>query len=114
MKGTRRRTNLAPDAERDRTGQFLKDTLPSETVQDGPVVKAAQALLPDERIVEVQVNRFDNEAQCQRHKDSKNQSISRIALMGNFVGGALVTDKGERFEENMFGTRFMVLVMSTG
>ena len=47
MKGTRRRKNLAPEAERDPTGQFLKGTLPSETVHEGPVVEAAQVLLPE-------------------------------------------------------------------
>jgi len=93
MKGTRRRTNLAPDAERDRTGQYLKDSTPSETVHEGPVVEAAQALLPHETIVEVQVNRFEHGGQCQRHRDAKNQQLSRVALMGDFVGGALVTDR---------------------
>ena len=41
VKGTRLRTNLAPDAPRDKWG-YLKDPIPSERIRDGPIFDACK------------------------------------------------------------------------
>ena len=56
VKGTHRRTNLAPNAPRDATGKFLKEAIPSDHLTSGPIFDLCVQMLPDQRITDIQVN----------------------------------------------------------
>ena len=97
--GTHRRLNLAPDAERDRTGKYHKTALPSDVVKDGhPIFELCRFLAPpDFDFNMVQVNRFRNHKQCQPHVDKRNVGDSLWAMLGDCTGGALRLADGRRF-----------------
>ena len=98
IKPSCKRVNLQPNAARDETGRYLLHSIPSERVSEGPVIDAVRRLLPYERIEQVQVNKFTTHNQCQPHRDKNNQGRSRLALFGNFSGGALATRSGRAFK----------------
>ena len=80
IKGTRLRTNLAPDAPRDEWG-LLVDPLPSDRIREGPLFEAVQRLLPV-RTTTVQCNKFTSHEQCKFHVGKRNVGDSFLAILG--------------------------------
>ncbi len=98
FRGSNRRLNIAPpDAERVRYGKrgcvYLKKRVPSQTLTKGPIFDAVKKMLPETTAVCLNKN-----MQCHPHKDSRNTSTSHLLFLGEFTGGALVTEKGDRYE----------------
>ena len=89
----------APDAERDPTGKFLKNALPSYIIKEGPIWDLCKKLSPDFDFDQVTVNRFVDSKQCQWHLDKNNNGTSRWAMMGDCTGGALTLGDGRRFSQ---------------
>ena len=99
-KGAKTRFNLVEkDAPRDATGQFLRDTIPSDKVTEGRVFDICKRLAPSCRFNIVQVNNFIHHRQCQKHLDRKNVGDPKFALLGNCRGGWLWLEDGRRFRE---------------
>ena len=98
FRGSNRRLNIAPpDAERVKYGKrgcvYLKKRVPSQTLTKGPIFDAVKKMLPETTAVCLNKN-----MQCAPHKDSRNTSASHLLFLGEFTGGALVTEKGDRYE----------------
>ena len=82
-KGTNTRFILVEkDAPRDATGQFPRDTIPSDKVTEGPVFDICKRLAPNFRFNTVHVNKFLHHKQCQKHRDRKNVGNSLFASWG--------------------------------
>lgn len=70
----------------------------SETLHEGPIFEACQAVLPtaQARFDYVTVNK---NICCHPHRDAGNSGRSLILFLGKFEGGALLTEDGQRFEQ---------------
>ena len=103
--GTYTRTNLAPDAPRDASGK-LKDPLPSDMITARSkgigrrIFDICKRMNPGFLFNAVQVNKFVSHLQCQMHKDIRNLGPSRVAILGDCVGGALKLADGRMFQRN--------------
>ena len=98
FRGSNRRLNIAPpDAERVKYGKrgcvYLKKRVPSQTLTKGPIFDAVKKMLPETTAV-----CYNKNMQCHPHKDGRNTSASHLLFLGEFTGGALVTEKGDRYE----------------
>ena len=101
LKGSSHRTNIAdPNAEKvwypnksGSTSVYLKKAVPSQTLKSGPIFDAVKKMLPETTAV-----CFNKNMQCHPHKDGRNTSTSHLIFLGTFTGGALVTEKGDRYE----------------
>ena len=93
MHGTRTRTNLVPDAEKDEYG-YLKKPLPTMIIRSGAIFRICKEMRPDFPFNAIQWNKFENHLQCQWHVDRKNIGDSLFAMMGEFEGGALELEDG--------------------
>ena len=98
VKGTKTRVNLRPHAERDQYGK-LKEKIPSDVITDGPIFYLVKLLNPDLWFEFVTINKFKNADDCEHHYDTGNVGPSRLIMLGDFVGGALVLDDGRVFSE---------------
>ena len=85
VRGTRYRTNLAPDAPRDERGRLV-DPRPSDMIRSGKILRVCQYMNADFDFTAVEVNKFRSHLECQLHVDKRNVGDSRIALMGSFQG----------------------------
>ena len=102
LNGSKHRKAIAdPEAERatykTKGGHkvtFLKKTLPTQTLRSGPIFDAAKAHLPETEAVQLNRN-----LRCFPHRDSNNAGQSHLIFGGDFEGGALVTEHGDRYEE---------------
>ena len=84
VRKNRFRTNLVPDAPRDKHG-FLVDGIPSMAIRSGPVFRICKEMRPDFPFNVVQLNKFSSHRQCQWHVDRKNVGVSLIAMMGKLM-----------------------------
>ena len=88
VKGTRRRVNIAREADTVLYGKsrWLKAPLESENITSGPVMEAARATLPGFEFSHIQLNK---NLMCTPHRDGMNRGESRILFLGDFEGGEL-------------------------
>ena len=98
FRGSNRRLNIAPpDAEKVKYGKrgcvYLKQRVPSQTLTKGPIFDAVKKMLPETTAV-----CFNKNMVCHPHKDGRNTSTSYLLFLGTFTGGALLTEKGDRYE----------------
>ena len=68
----------------------------SNPVKEGRILELVQSMLPDANITELCLNK---NVECTPHKDKANTGASYVLFLGEFTGGALVFENGERFEE---------------
>ena len=102
MRGTHQRKNIVPPETPKVTYQckkggkaiFLKKAVPSACIREGPILTAVRQQLPGTTSV-----CYNRSLQCYPHRDSRNSSPSHVMLLGDFTGGALALETGERFEE---------------
>ena len=113
VRRNRFRTNLVPDAPRDKHG-FLVDGIPSMAIRSGPVFRICKEMRPDFPFNVVVLNKFENHMQCQWHKDRRNVGDSLFAMMGDFEGGALELEDGRRFSEKYQWYRYNGAVTAHG
>ena len=76
---------------------FLVDGHLSNTLRDGPILRLVRSML-GQHINSVCCN---HNVCCAPHRDRKNAGESYVCYFGDFTGGALCLETGERFE----GTR---------
>ena len=100
LRGSYTRTNLVPDAPRDKEGKLVTP-LPSEQIRDTqpPIFRICKKMNPDHPFNAVQVNKFTSHRQCQLHRDKRNVGDSRLAIMGDCQGGALRLEDGRKFDQ---------------
>ena len=100
LRGSYTRTNLVPDAPRDKEGKLVTP-LPSEQIRDEqhPIFRICKKMNPDQPFNAVQVNEFTSHRQCQLHRDKRNVGDSRLAIMGDCKGGALRLEDGRKFDQ---------------
>ncbi len=46
IRGTKRRLNLEPGAERDAGGKYRKKAIKSDTISEGPILEYTQSMVP--------------------------------------------------------------------
>ena len=102
MKGSCPRKNVAdPALERveyktknAHKAVFLRRPIPSQTLRSGPIFDLVKAHLPDTEAV-----CYNRNLVCWPHRDSRNAGSSHLLFLGDFTGGCLVTEHGDRYEE---------------
>ena len=97
VRGSRRRVNLTRWAPRDKSGNFLKNPLPSDRLRSGRVYELCKRLMarehPNFEFIAVQLNKFRHHTECGWHRDGNNRGKSAFARVGDRCdGGALELD----------------------
>ena len=90
----RNRTNLGGPCVWYGNRRCLQKGVYNNTRKQGPILEHVRRMLGEE-ISAVTLNR---NVVCGKHRDRRNCIKSFIAFLGNFEGGALVLETGERFE----------------
>ena len=100
------RTNLAIDKANDividgtwrklKVGVFSNGVREGQTAAGDRMLAIVKEMLPHATVNALQLNR---NVVCGKHKDAKNSAAeSHILFFGHYSGGALVFERGERFE----------------
>ena len=92
MPKSRARKDLAPEAETDDWGRFLKKALPTVTIRGGPLMTLVKKAIGRSRIRHVDAITINNNLMCPRHRD-RNASVSWIMHFGRFTNGRLLVEE---------------------
>ena len=92
MPKSRARKDLAPEAETDDWGRYLKKALPTVTIRGGPLMTLVKRAIGRSRIRHIDAITINNNLTCPRHRD-QNASVSWIMHFGRFTNGRLLVEE---------------------